>query len=69
MSQERTRFPTQPKDVRRSAKSNKDVALDGRGKKGRGEKSADKPLLPPHKRHDGDASASPPSDPPAASEG
>jgi hypothetical protein len=52
MSQERTRFPTQPKDVRRSAKSNKDVALDGRGKKGKGERSPDKPLLPPHKRHE-----------------
>jgi hypothetical protein len=52
MSQERTRFPTQPKDVRRSAKSNKDVALDGRGKQGSKGKSADKPTIPPHKRHE-----------------
>lgn len=54
MSQERTRFPIQPKDVRRSAKSNKDTSLTGRGKGSGAERSSDKPTIPPHKRHDAD---------------
>jgi hypothetical protein len=54
MSQERTRFPIQPKDVRRSAKSNKDVDVAGHGRRGDGGGSSDKPSLPPHRRHDED---------------
>jgi hypothetical protein len=57
VSQERTRFPIQPKDVRRSARSNKDVALDGRGGQGRAKGSSDKPTAPPHKRHEAEAEA------------
>lgn len=55
MSQERTRFPIQPKDVRRSAESNKDVSVPGGGGHGGGRGSSDKPLLPPHRRHEADA--------------
>ncbi len=50
MSQERTRFPIQPKDVRRSAKSNRDVNVPGRGGKGSDGEQSDKPRVPPHKR-------------------
>jgi hypothetical protein len=46
MSQERTRFPTQPKDVRRSATSNKDVAVPGAASRNRGP-DQDKPSGPP----------------------
>lgn len=50
MSQERTRFPIQPKDVRRSALSNKDVDVHERGKKGGKRPQSDKPIVPPHLR-------------------
>jgi hypothetical protein len=47
MSQERTRFPIQPKDVRRSATSNRDVAVSGEPPRRRGSKDPDKPDGPP----------------------
>jgi hypothetical protein len=51
MSQERTRFPIQPKDVRRSARSNKDVDVAGAPRKGGPRKAdPDKPSVPPHLR-------------------
>jgi hypothetical protein len=47
MSQERTRFPIHPKDVRRSATSNRDVAVSGKPPRRRGSKDQDKPSGPP----------------------
>lgn len=47
MSQERTRFPIQPKDVRRSARSNRDVDFSGKPPRGGGRKDPDKPVGPP----------------------
>jgi hypothetical protein len=53
MSQERTRFPIQPKDVRRSATSHRDATVAGAGgSAGAGARHAspDKPAVPPHRR-------------------
>lgn len=48
MSQERTRFPIQPKDVRRSAQSNRDVDVaGGASRKGGTGNDQDKPTGPP----------------------
>jgi hypothetical protein len=55
MSQERTRFPIHPKDVHRSAQSNGVPLAATKTKKSGKRKQADKPIVPPHKRNDGDA--------------
>jgi hypothetical protein len=58
MSQERTRFPIQPKERHRSAKSSKDI-LQAPGqtppradRRAKGRHDQDKPDRPPHKRHE-----------------
>lgn len=53
MSQERTRFPIQPQDVRRSAKSSRDVSVAGDPPRRGGPRTArdqDKPPIPPDRR-------------------
>jgi hypothetical protein len=53
VSQERIRFPIQPKDRRRSAVSNKDADVPGEQYKGgKTKKDPDKPTVPPHRRHE-----------------
>lgn len=65
MSQERTRFPIQPDERRRSARSSEDIAavpdesarddeavLDQRASAERNPQ--DKPSVPPHRRHERD---------------
>ena len=55
-SQERTRFPIQPSDRNRTAKSNRDI-LSERSEQGRERQntpSQDKPQVPPHRRHERD---------------
>jgi hypothetical protein len=59
MSQERTRFPIQPKDVRRSAKSNSDVHVAGQGGRDAKAVQSDKPTVPPHQRDRAGTSAKP----------
>jgi hypothetical protein len=59
MSQERTRFPIQPKDVRRSATSNRDVAVSGKPGRGERGKDQDKPTGPPRAKKDKAAEESP----------
>lgn len=54
MSQERTRFPIQPKERHRSAKSSKDIR-QAQGEpptdpRARGKRDQDKPAGPPRKR-------------------
>jgi hypothetical protein len=50
MSQERTRFPIQPKERRRSSQSDKDVAVKGTEHPRADRAHADKPQVPPHRR-------------------
>lgn len=54
MSQERTRFPIQPKERHRSAKSSKDIRqAQGAGPsdpRAQGKRDQDKPVGPPRKR-------------------
>jgi hypothetical protein len=60
MSQERTRFPIQPKERRRSAKSGKDTRQAPEGlrpqpnRRAKGNQDQDKPNRPPHRRHEED---------------
>lgn len=58
MSQERTRFPIQPKDVRRSAKSNRDVTVSGQPPRGKRGRDQDKPVGPPASKGHEESSAS-----------
>lgn len=57
MSQERTRFPIHPKDVRRSAQSSGPPLAATKTEKSTkaGKRSqSDKPVVPPHKRNEDD---------------
>ena len=53
-SQERTRFPIQPSDRNRTAKSNRDILSerDEQGIEHSANTSPDKPQVPPHRRHE-----------------
>ena len=55
-SQERTRFPIQPDDRNRTARSNKDILSEReeQGRQEKAERSPDKPEVPPHRRHERD---------------
>jgi hypothetical protein len=52
MSQERIRFPIQPKDRRRSAASSKDTHVPGRDHPEGKRANPDKPTVPPHRRRE-----------------
>ena len=55
MSEERERFPIQPADRRRTARSSKDIkAVPDELPEQEQEKSPDKPAVPPHRRHERD---------------
>lgn len=50
MSQERTRFPIQPEDRRRSARSSRDVKAVPEERAQPDKAPQDKPQVPPHRR-------------------
>lgn len=58
MSQERTRFPIQPSDRRRTARSSRDVRAVPDESAQDDERPQDKPDVPPHERHRDEGPAS-----------